>query len=85
MAQDLPQDSTVKKPLPPTTPHRTDRRSGADRRKVDKGPPAGVRERRVQMEPRQPDVQEVEISPSDWASLTDLPPPPPPKPPKAPT
>ena len=62
---------------------RPDRRTGADRRKVDKGPPAGVRDRRVHIEPRKPDVQEVEISPSDWASLTSLPPPLP-KPPKGP-
>lgn len=41
-----------------------------------------MRDRRIQVEPRKPEVQEVEISPSDWASLTD---PPPPKPPKAPT
>ena len=57
---------------------RQDRRSGADRRQDDKGPPKGTRERRVSVEPRKPDVQEVEISPSDWASLTDLPPPKPP-------
>lgn len=57
---------------------RPDRRSGSDRRKVDKGPPKGLRERRVSVEPRKPEVQEVEISPSDWASLTDLPLPKPP-------
>lgn len=73
---------TVNKPHAALTPPRPDRRTGADRRKVDKGPPKGMRERRVSVEPRQPEVQEVEISPSDWASLTDLPPPPPPKPPK---
>jgi hypothetical protein len=84
VAQDLPQDSTVNKPLAATSPPRPDRRSGNDRRKADKGPPAGMRDRRVHLEPRKPEVQEVEISPSDWASLTDLPPPPP-KPPKVPT
>lgn len=69
---------------PSAAPPKPDRRSGADRRKVDKGPPPGVRDRRVHMEPRKPDVQEVEISPSDWASLTNLPPVPP-KTPKPPT
>lgn len=62
---------------PPVTPlpRTTDRRSGVDRRKVDEGPPKGMRDRRVHVEPRKPDVQEVEISPSDWASLNNLPPP----------
>jgi hypothetical protein len=73
----------VIKPLP-TSPARPDRRRGSDRRKVDKGPPAGTRDRRVHMEARKPEVQEVDISPSDWASLADLPPPAP-KPPKVPT
>lgn len=77
--------STIVMPSKPavSTAPRPDRRSGGDRRKVDKGPPKGMRDRRVHVEPRKPEVQEVEISPSDWASLTDLPPPPP-KPPKAP-
>lgn len=82
MAQYRPQALTVNKPSPPAL-SRPDRRSGADRRKEDKGPPKGMRDRRVHVEPRKPEVQEVEISPSDWASLTDLPPPPP-KPPKVP-
>jgi hypothetical protein len=62
---------------------RHDRRTGVDRRKVDQGPPKGTRDRRVHVEPRKPEVSEVEISPSDWASLTNLPPPPP-KQPKVP-
>ncbi len=73
----------MNKPLPPVLT-RPDRRSGGDRRKEDKGPPKGMRDRRINLEPRKPEVREVEISPSDWASLTDLPPPPP-KPPKVPT
>jgi hypothetical protein len=73
----------VPKPNSAPTPPRSDRRTGVDRRKVDKGPPAGMRDRRVHIEPRKPDVQEVEISPSDWANLTGLPPPPA-KPPKGP-
>lgn len=69
----------MKSPKQPNAinPPRPDRRTGADRRKADNGPPKGVRERRVQLEPRKPEVQEVEISPSDWASLTQQPPPPP--------
>lgn len=53
-----------RRPPPPE-----ERRSGADRRKVDKGPPGG-RERRVTIEPRKPDVREVELTPSEWAALT---------------
>jgi|APDOM4702015118_1054815.scaffolds.fasta_scaffold80313_2 hypothetical protein len=57
-----------------------DRRSGVDRRKVDKGPPGG-RERRVGIEPRRPEVVEREVSPSEWDSLHEpLPPAPAPKP-----
>lgn len=63
------------KPRAAPTPAKPDRRKGVDRRKVDKGPPKGARERRVSVEPRQPEVQEVDISPSDWASLNELPPP----------
>ena len=47
-----------------------DRRSGGDRRRVDKGSPSG-RERRVGMEPRKPEISEVEISPSEWAALEE--------------
>ena len=39
-----------------------------DRRKVDRGSPTG-RERRVGMEPRKPEISEIEISPSEWAEL----------------
>jgi hypothetical protein len=75
--------TVVIKPIPPAL-SRLDRRRGADRRKEDKGPPKGMRDRRVHVEARKPEVQEVDISASDWASLTDLPPPPP-KPPKVPS
>ncbi|MBS0442199.1 MAG: hypothetical protein JSR38_09625 [Proteobacteria bacterium] len=47
-----------------------DRRSGGDRRRVDKGSPNG-RERRVGMEPRKPEISEVEITPSEWAALEE--------------
>jgi hypothetical protein len=57
----------------PSPPRRTsagaDRRSGIDRRKADQGPPKGKRERRISVEPRKPDVQEVDLSPSDWAAF----------------
>lgn len=54
---------------------RPERRSGADRRRVDKGPPGG-RERRRLVEPRLPDVAEIEMSPSEWDALSkSLPPP----------
>ncbi|HET9823566.1 MAG TPA: hypothetical protein VFQ16_17245 [Burkholderiaceae bacterium] len=51
-----------------------ERRTGRDRRQIDKGPPPGVRERRVSVEPRKPEVLERELTPSEWASLTGLPP-----------
>ncbi len=54
----------------PASPSASDRRSGADRRKADKGPPAG-RDRRVGMEPRKPEISEVEITPSEWAALEE--------------
>jgi hypothetical protein len=56
--------------MPAKKPPATDRRKGADRRKVDKGPPRG-RERRVSVEPRKPEVQELDVSPSEWAQLED--------------
>jgi hypothetical protein len=54
---------------------RAERRSGVDRRRVDKGPPGG-RERRRHVEARLPDVAEIEMSPSEWDALArSLPPP----------
>jgi hypothetical protein len=54
----------------------SERRSGADRRRVDKGPPGG-RERRRLVEPRRPEVEELEMSESEWAQLSaELPSPP---------
>jgi hypothetical protein len=49
-----------------------ERRSGVDRRLADKGPPAGVRDRRVGVEPRLPDVHEVTLTPSEWDTLSEL-------------
>lgn len=54
--------------MPTRTAPLTDRRKGTDRRKVDQGPPRG-RERRVGMEPRKPEVQELDFSASDWTRL----------------
>jgi hypothetical protein len=50
------------------SPPASDRRTGSDRRKVDRGSPTG-RERRVGMEPRKPEITEIEVSPSEWAAL----------------
>jgi len=65
----------MKTPAPGRSPAKADRRHGVDRRKVDSGPPAGIRERRKSVEPRQPDVQELDITPSEWDRL-GIPPPP---------
>lgn len=48
-----------------------ERRAGNDRRQADKGPPDG-RDRRVGMEPRQPDVAELDMTPQEWAALAGL-------------
>jgi hypothetical protein len=54
---------------PPAAPQKNDRRTGVDRRRADVGPPKGLRDRRVSVEPRMPEVQEVDLSPSDWAAF----------------
>jgi hypothetical protein len=46
-----------------------DRRSGADRRIADKGPTSGRPERRRSVEPRMPEVVEIEMSISQWSAL----------------
>jgi hypothetical protein len=51
-------------------PHgKPERRSGQDRRRVDKGPPGG-HERRRSVEPRRPEVEEIDMSPSEWDALS---------------
>ncbi|MBI3155636.1 MAG: hypothetical protein HYZ20_09515 [Burkholderiales bacterium] len=45
-----------------------ERRCGRDRRRADRGPPRG-RERRVGVEPRGPEVVEMEVSDEEWAAL----------------
>ena len=54
---------------------RPERRTGVDRRGVDKGPP-GKHERRRNLEARKPEVSEVEMTNSEWSALADLPLPP---------
>jgi hypothetical protein len=56
------QDKQVKKT--------TDRRSGADRRCADKGPPGRVDRRRV-IEPRRPEVAELDLTDSEWGALNE--------------
>ncbi|MFT3954377.1 MAG: hypothetical protein QM722_08305 [Piscinibacter sp.] len=45
-----------------------ERRSGHDRRQVDKGPPGRVERRRV-AEPRKPEVAELDMTESEWSEL----------------
>jgi len=47
---------------------RAERRSGQDRRRVEQGPP-GLRDRRRLVEPRRPDVAEIELSAAEWEAL----------------
>ena len=47
----------------------SERRSGKDRRKEDQGPPPGKGERRRSLEPRTPDVEEVDLTQSQWGDL----------------
>lgn len=46
----------------------TDRRSGQDRRQRDDSAPRGW-ERRRGVEPRRPEVQEIDLTPSQWDAL----------------
>lgn len=47
-----------------------DRRSGPDRRKADI-PRKGLPERRLNLESRQPDVVEIEMTTSEWGALRE--------------
>jgi len=49
-----------------------ERRAGEDRRKVDVGPP-GKADRRRSLEPRKPEVVELDMSDSDWTALSQEP------------
>lgn len=59
------------KPAPPPA---TDRRAGVDRRHVDVPLPAGERDRRRGLEERKPEVIEIDMTQSEWAALSELPP-----------
>lgn len=48
----------------------SERRSGIDRRRADKGPPGRVDRRRV-AEPRKPEVAELDLTDSEWGALTE--------------
>ncbi|QAZ38701.1 hypothetical protein C1M51_04250 [Methylibium sp. Pch-M] len=61
---------------PPRTPHTaspTERRTGLDRRRTESPEPPGGRERRRNVEPRKPDVAELDLSLSQWDALNELP------------
>lgn len=60
----------MKPKIPTTHPPTVDRRSGQDRRKKDMDPPGG-RERRRSVEPRRPEVVEIDLTPSQWAALDE--------------
>jgi hypothetical protein len=46
-----------------------ERRSGVDRRREDDPPPKGI-ERRKGVEPRKPEVTEIDMTPSEFGRLT---------------
>lgn len=55
------------KQMPPSATG-AERRAGGDRRKTDGAPPSGW-ERRRGVEPRRPEVVELEMTPSQWDAL----------------
>lgn len=61
-----------KRDAKPATPV-IDRRAGRDRRHVDVALPVGQRDRRRGLEARRPEVVEIDMSPSEWAALTESP------------
>ena len=67
----LDMNKRAPKPAPPAI----DRRAGADRRHLDEPLPIGERDRRRGLEERKPEVNEIDMSPSEWAALNELPPP----------
>lgn len=72
-----PMSSENIRPTPPAAGS-TDRRSGQDRRRTESPQPPGGRERRRNMEPRKPDVAELDLSLSQWDALNEFPLPDPP-------
>lgn len=53
-------------------PGPSDRRSGVDRRRDDAGLDPGRSERRTSVEPRLPQVAELDLTHSDWVALVEL-------------
>lgn len=70
--------AAVNKTTPPLP--KAERRSGRDRRQEDLGPPSADRRRGI--EPRKPEVNEVDISDSEWNRLQEAVRPAPPAPDK---
>ena len=52
----------------PAPSERSERRSGQDRRRLEKGPP-GTHDRRRLVEPRRPEVEEIELTLAEWEAL----------------
>lgn len=48
-----------------------ERRSGRDRRQREEGPPQGLRERRVHVEARRPQVEELEMTLEEFQRLIE--------------
>ncbi|HWI12134.1 MAG TPA: hypothetical protein VNU48_12450 [Burkholderiaceae bacterium] len=65
----MPKQATTRKPIP------SERRSGDDRRRIE-GTPPGKHDRRRGLEPRLPEVVELDMTNSEWMSLSDDPVPP---------
>ncbi len=65
--------ATIKTRSTSATPSK-ERRSGADRRRVD-ALPAGQRDRRRRVEARKPEVVELDLSEAEWLALSGQAPP----------
>ena len=63
-----PHNGAVKPAAKRPTATATDRRTGQDRRRREEPAPRGW-ERRRGVEPRRPEVQELDITPSQWDAL----------------
>ena len=53
-------------------PRPVDRRSGGERRREEAGPAPGRAERRTSVEPRLPEVSELDLTHSDWVALVEM-------------
>ena len=63
------------KPASPRKARTIERRSGGDRRKVDLPPPGKI-DRRRSVDSRKPEVTELDMTTSEWSTLSQLPEPP---------